>query len=157
MPLEKCSVNGRDGFRWGSDGKCYTGPDAKKKALKQGYAEDPKHFKEEMTKSDFAYTDEAESLMIELENFGASALDECFDNPGMEAVSAYISQKKRDKIPDEDFGDPENKKYPIMSEKDVESAARLLGRAPASKQAAIKERIKKIARRKGYKLPESWS
>jgi len=38
MPLQACSVDGTDGWRWGAQGKCYTGPDAKQKALAQGIA-----------------------------------------------------------------------------------------------------------------------
>ena len=37
MPVEKCTKNKKAGWRWGSQ-KCYTGPDAKKEAAKQGYA-----------------------------------------------------------------------------------------------------------------------
>lgn len=38
MPLMPCKSNGKDGWKWGSDGKCYTGPDAKSKAKRQGRA-----------------------------------------------------------------------------------------------------------------------
>ena len=38
MPLKQCQINGTDGFKWGDEGKCYTGPDAKKKAIAQGIA-----------------------------------------------------------------------------------------------------------------------
>jgi hypothetical protein len=78
-------------------------------------------------------------------------------NEAMEAVEAYISQKERDKVADEDFGDPENRKYPIRNQSDLDSAAKLIGKAPASKRASIKARIKKIAKRKGLTLPESWA
>lgn len=67
---------------------------------------------------------------------------------------AYISQKERDKIPEEDFGDPENKKFPIRNQHDLDSAAKLIGKA--KNPAKVKERIKKIAKRKGLTLPESW-
>ena len=36
MPLQRCDG---DGWRWGKAGKCYKGPGAKKKAIKQGLAE----------------------------------------------------------------------------------------------------------------------
>lgn len=54
MPLKKCSSNNRSGWKWGDKGHCYTGKDAKKKAIRQGYAIDPKHFKEEITKSNIS-------------------------------------------------------------------------------------------------------
>jgi hypothetical protein len=47
MPLQKCSANNTSGWRWGSQGKCYTGPGAKKKAIKQGLAANPEEFKSE--------------------------------------------------------------------------------------------------------------
>lgn len=46
MPLKKCQVNGKEGWKWGDAGKCYTGPGGKKKAIKQGIAvEGPNKFK----------------------------------------------------------------------------------------------------------------
>lgn len=42
MPLNRC---GEDGWKWGSEGKCYTGKDAKQKAIRQGVAiEGPEKF-----------------------------------------------------------------------------------------------------------------
>jgi hypothetical protein len=38
MPLKRCTKDGKSGWKWGDEGKCYTGPDAKKKAAKQGAA-----------------------------------------------------------------------------------------------------------------------
>lgn len=38
MPLKRCQANGTDGWKWGDAGKCYTGPNARKKALAQGIA-----------------------------------------------------------------------------------------------------------------------
>jgi hypothetical protein len=38
----------------------------------------------------------------------------------------------------------------------VDAAASLIGKAPASKRAAIKARIISIAHRKGLKLPRAW-
>lgn len=41
MPLKKCG----NGWKWGDSGKCYEGPDAKKKAIKQGLViEGPEKF-----------------------------------------------------------------------------------------------------------------
>jgi hypothetical protein len=51
MPLKNCSENGKDGWKWGDEGKCYTGKDGKKEAIKQGIAiEGPEKFNK-MTKS----------------------------------------------------------------------------------------------------------
>ena len=38
MPVKECQIGGKSGFKWGDEGKCYTGPDAKKKAIAQGIA-----------------------------------------------------------------------------------------------------------------------
>lgn len=45
MPLKRCSNNDKSGWKWGDSGKCYTGPGAKKKAIRQGVAiEGPEKF-----------------------------------------------------------------------------------------------------------------
>ena len=38
MPLKECQIDGKKGWKWGDSGKCYTGPDAKKKAIAQAIA-----------------------------------------------------------------------------------------------------------------------
>jgi hypothetical protein len=38
MPIKKCQIGGVPGFKWGDKGKCYTGRDAKTKAIGQGIA-----------------------------------------------------------------------------------------------------------------------
>jgi hypothetical protein len=38
MPVKKCVVNGKTGYKWGNTGKCYTGKGAKAKATRQGRA-----------------------------------------------------------------------------------------------------------------------
>lgn len=35
MPLMRCQVDGKFGWKYGPNGHCYTGPDAKKKAIEQ--------------------------------------------------------------------------------------------------------------------------
>lgn len=35
MPIKKCSVDGKSGYKYGDSGHCYTGPNAKEKALLQ--------------------------------------------------------------------------------------------------------------------------
>ena len=39
MPIKKCSINGKPGFKYGDTGKCYTGPSGRNKARNQGIAE----------------------------------------------------------------------------------------------------------------------
>lgn len=38
MPLQRCQINGKFGWKWGQRGKCYTGPTAKLRAVKQAIA-----------------------------------------------------------------------------------------------------------------------
>lgn len=38
MPLKRCSKDGKQGWKWGDQGTCYVGPQAKKQALKQAAA-----------------------------------------------------------------------------------------------------------------------
>lgn len=47
MPLKRCSSDGKSGWRWGDEGKCFVGPDGKKKAIRQGIAiEGPEKFQQ---------------------------------------------------------------------------------------------------------------
>jgi hypothetical protein len=68
----------------------------------------------------------------------------------------YIPQKERDSIPLEDFAWPEERKYPCDTQDHVDSCAKLLGHAPADKQASIKARAIRIAKRHGFSIPDSW-
>jgi len=46
MPLKRCIKNGKQGWKWGDSGYCYTGANAREKASKQGRAiEASKHKK----------------------------------------------------------------------------------------------------------------
>ena len=74
----------------------------------------------------------------------------------LEYFERALSQEDRDKIPTEDFGDPESRTFPVRNQDDVDNAARLLGHAPEAKQAEIKRRISEIAKRKNLKLPQTW-
>lgn len=65
------------------------------------------------------------------------------------------SQKERDQMDDSDFGDPENQAFPIKTPEDVIHAAERLHNSKGD-QEAIKARIKRIAKRKGFPLPQTW-
>lgn len=56
---------------------------------------------------------------------------------------------------DSDFGDPENQAFPIKTAQDVINAASRLHNSKGD-QSAIKARIKRIAKRKGFPLPQTW-
>lgn len=150
MPLMKCSSKGKSGWKYGNSGHCYTGPGAKKKAIKQGVAEDgPEGFKKE------------EASQAEIDEAIAEILTTGFDEDPigsryLDAVQAYVSKKQRDDMKSDDFGWPEEKKYPISNQKELDAAVKLIGRAPPDKQAGIKSNIKRIAKKKGLTLPASW-
>jgi len=38
MPIKKCYVNGKSGYKWGDSGTCYIGSGGRAKALAQGQA-----------------------------------------------------------------------------------------------------------------------
>jgi hypothetical protein len=74
-------------------------------------------------------------------------------------IARSLTMDERDKISDSDFAWPDaegHPKFPIDSQSHLDAAAKLLGRAPEEKQASIKARIKKIAKRKGFALPDAW-
>lgn len=72
------------------------------------------------------------------------------------ALLESLTADERKDIPLEDFAWPEERKFPIDSQAHLDAAATLIGRAPAEKQAAIKARAIRIAKRKGFTLPDSW-
>ena len=73
-----------------------------------------------------------------------------------EVMRRKYSQSERENIPLEDFGDPDNRAFPIKVAEDVIHAAERLHNASGN-QATIKARIKKIAKRKGFPLPDTWT
>lgn len=70
----------------------------------------------------------------------------------------YLSKEDREKLPKSVFGLPDKRLFPILSEDDVASAAKLLGRAKITEEERelAKKRIKSIAKKKGYSIPDSW-
>jgi len=38
MPIKQCQIKGKKGYKFGDEGKCYFGANAKEKAKKQGRA-----------------------------------------------------------------------------------------------------------------------
>ena len=64
MPLKTCTIDNKSGYKWGNEGKCYTGPEGKKKAIKQGLViEGPEKFSQKALEeiSDYEERDEVES------------------------------------------------------------------------------------------------
>ena len=163
MPLEQVKKGEEVCWRWGSSGKVYCGSDAKRQAIKQGLAIDgPSQVKKMLTKSSDVSDIELLGAIREYqqEHQRAQGSYHRFHDTAEQSIdwtAAYVSQKEREKMPESDFAWPEEKKYPIQNQAHLDAAVKLLGRAPADKQEAIKRRIIEIAHRKGLKLPDSWN
>ena len=166
MPLTKCTKNGVSGYRWGTKGVCYPGAGGKKKALAQGLAENKGNeqaFRQELSKAGLLEDPFVQAFLEDIEPKGsdrllagvASQLEKEANED--EWAYAYVSQEERKKMPLSDFAWPSQRKYPIKDQKHLDAAVKLLGRAPASMQAAIKRRIIEIAHRKGLTLPAEWT
>ena len=57
MPLKRCTTDNKSGYKWGNEGKCYTGPEGKKKAIKQGLViEGPEKFSQKALEVDIRLT-----------------------------------------------------------------------------------------------------
>ena len=65
-----------------------------------------------------------------------------------------LNTAQRMKLPASSFADPAGRKFPILDQNDVDSAAHLIGKA--GNPGAVKARIIAIARRKGLTLPDAW-
>lgn len=63
-------------------------------------------------------------------------------------------KSKRDKTPKEDFAGP-HESFPIQTQTDVAAAAKLIGHADDPE--SVKSRIRAVAKRKGLKVPDSWT
>tara|TARA_R110002020_G_scaffold105661_11_gene246322 strand:+ start:141 stop:1157 length:1017 start_codon:yes stop_codon:yes gene_type:complete len=78
MPLRECTVDGKTGWQWGEAGKCYTGRDSKKQAIKQGIAiEGPEKFSQIASKQDLALSKneiEAIANWMDEEGYNYSAI-----------------------------------------------------------------------------------
>lgn len=66
----------------------------------------------------------------------------------------YIPEHERAQIPESDFAGP-NRTFPIRNSGDVTHAAMLLHHA--ADPTAVRSKIIEIARRKGLKLPDTWT
>lgn len=65
-----------------------------------------------------------------------------------------LTKAQRDELPVSAFCDRAGRKYPILDQNDVDSAASLIGKA-ANKQA-VKDCVIAKAKAKGWKIPEAW-
>lgn len=66
-----------------------------------------------------------------------------------------IIETSRTNLKDNQFGIPEDRKFPLDSEKHIMSAIKLFGHAEESKKKALAERIKTAAKKYNIKIPET--
>jgi len=64
-------------------------------------------------------------------------------------------ETSRDNLKDNEFGIPEDRKYPLDSKKHIMSAIKLFGHAEESKKKALAKRIKHAADRYNIEIPET--
>ena len=71
------------------------------------------------------------------------------------SILESISASERRAIPQKSFGIPEDRKFPLDSEKHVRSAIHLFGHASEDKKKALARRISSAARKYGIEIPEN--
>lgn len=94
MPLERCTVDGKGGWRWGTQGHCYPGgKEGKKAAILQGIAiEGPEKFKTMADEDpELGRAVSQELSIVELVSLS------------QQANAAKMTRKSIDDLPDSDF------------------------------------------------------
>ncbi len=86
MPLQKVKRGDETCWRWGDEGAVYCGKDGKRKALRQGYAIDPKKFREEMADSSDTTAEEVAEAVAELAQGS-------YQDDLMRGVAKYLDKK----------------------------------------------------------------
>lgn len=66
----------------------------------------------------------------------------------------FLTIKDRQELSIEDFGDPDRRLFPVMTQEDVDKAPKRI--KPLSNLETIKSRIMAIATKKGFTLPSEW-
>ena len=149
MPLKKCTADGKAGYQWGDAGKCYTGPDAKKKAIKQGVAiEGPKKFSQKALEQNIALSAE------DIDAISSFMYDEGYSNTSIVATIAALlsgkTKKEWDKIDKKELK-RDTKKEKKEHEKDAikddkEKLKRLKKDPPSDKKKRETKDLKKDER-----------
>ena len=85
MPLKRCTIDGKAGYQWGDEGRCYTGPGAKKKAIRQGVAiEGPEKF------SQIAQSEETIFSAAEIETVVEAMHEEGYEIRSIAAMTSVL-------------------------------------------------------------------
>jgi hypothetical protein len=147
MPLKKCVIDGKEGYKWGTEGKCYTGPDGKKKAIKQGVAiEGPEKFSQKAVEENIALSAE------DIDAVASFMYEEGYSNTSIVATIATLSSGKTkwDKIDKKELK-RDTKKEKKEHEKDAikddkEKLKRLKKDPPSEKKKRETKDLKKDER-----------
>ena len=75
-------------------------------------------------------------------------------NDDLETLQESLSKKERDEIPDDEFGLPEERKFPLDTPEHVKSAIRLFGHCPEEKKPLLAKRIMTAAEKFGIEVKE---
>ena len=70
-------------------------------------------------------------------------------------VNAMLSETKRSELPDNAFGIPEDRKYPLDTEQHVKSAIKLFGHAEEGKKKKLAQNIRSAAKKYDITIPEN--
>lgn len=164
--FSRCSHNGKSGWRHsGNTTHCFTGPNGKSQCVKHAIStHGAKKFSTMMNNTnkndnqEIFNQDTVASILYDKDSTYDEivAVADFFEGSFVEklALAEYIKKKERDKVPDEDFGDPKERKFPIRNQQDVHDAASLVGKA--GNPNAVRKKIIEIAKRKGFSIPKAW-
>lgn len=75
--------------------------------------------------------------------------------PPLRPLNESLSKSERDKIDDNEFGIPEDRKYPLDTAQHVRSAIKLFGHAEEDKKKKLAKRISKAANHYGIQIKSS--
>ena len=95
-----------------------------------------------------------EELMKDNKRSDWTQIGECAEYRDIEDLDINL-EVSRANLKDNEFGIPEDRKYPLDSEKHVMSAIKLFGYAEESKKKALAKRIKSAADKYNIDIPES--
>ena len=71
-----------------------------------------------------------------------------------EVLLESLTKKERDSIPEDEFGLPEERKFPLDSPEHIKSAIHLFGHCPEDKKHELAKRILKAAAKNGIEVDQ---
>ena len=100
MPVQDCQIDGVPGYQWGDDGKCYVGPDARRKAEAQGRAIEERGYVGSASLSVVIGTEPpSEFVIFALGTVSTSKGDFVFDDTAADRVMRAFQAHGADRLP----------------------------------------------------------